>query len=355
MLAVVPFVGSRCARLGFAFVLLSTTAGAERSRVVLMRPAEPEGVVAEVTNRIQGELTASGFDVVIAPAPTDVDFPTPATLSKTEPGVVATFAIVSVGGGQAAIDVWLADRITAKTSIRRLEGGTATGAGAKVLAIRAVELLRASLLEAVVPPSGPVDSTRTPVPADVNRFVETRSGAFISDRSWPGTASFEAGVGALDGFGGLGPSLSPVLRFAYAVRPDVFARATLSGPTLAREIQTTTGSASTRQEFGLLEIAYALRLGRHAALRGSGGAGVYHLSVQGSALAPHVGGSPQLWSAVLDAGVGGALRTGAHSAIAVDLHALFTQRQAFVDLADGVARYSGRPILFVTLGVWTGF
>jgi hypothetical protein len=185
--------------------------------------------------------------------------------------------------------------------------------------------------------------------------VETRSQRTTPDRTWPGTASFEAGLAAVDGFGGLGPSVSPVLRFSYALRSDLFARATLAGPTLGRDIRTATGSATVHQEFGLFEFVYALRLGRHAALRGSGGAGAYHLGIRGSATVPYGGGPTDLWSAALDAGIGGALRLGEHSAIALDLHALLTQRQAELDLSDGVMRYSGRPIGFATIGVWTGF
>jgi len=177
----------------------------------------------------------------------------------------------------------------------------------------------------------------------------------ITERSWPGSVSLEAGAGVLDGFGGLGPSLSPVLRFAYAIPFGVLACATLSGPTLAREIHTAAGSATTRQEFGLLEIAYPYRLGRSAALLTSVGLGIYHLQVQGSALRPYGGGSPQLWSALLDVGMGGAFRTSERSAIVLDVHALTTQRQALVAFANGETRRSGRPIGLVTLGLWTAF
>jgi hypothetical protein len=168
-------------------------------------------------------------------------------------------------------------------------------------------------------------------------------------------ASFEAGVGAWNGFGGFGPSLSLVLRFAYAVRRDTFVRATLGGPTLGSELHTAAGSATTRQEFGALELAYAVPLGPSAALLASGGGGVYHLQVQGSALPPVGASSPQLWSAVFDLGAGGALRIGEHSALLLDVHALVTQKQANVTFADGESRTSGRPIGIVTLGLWAGF
>ena len=128
-----------------------------------------------------------------------------------------------------------------------------------------------------------------------------------------------------------------------------FARATLSGPTLGRDQMATDLRPPVRSSV-CFEIAYASS-GRYAA-PGAGGAGVYHLRVQGSALAPYSGGSPQ-------PGRRSSMRdrrrpNGEHAAIAVDAHAL-SHSQAFVDLTDGVRRYSGRPIAFVTLGVWAGF
>jgi len=343
------------ALVSMAFLLLAPPARAEPSRVALVSPAQPDALIADVTSRISAELAASGFEVVLVPPPDDGDLRAAVELVRTEPGVVATFAVVSMGR-QAAVDVWLSDRITGKTIIKRLDPGpVAVGRGPAVLAIRAVELLRASLLQTVVPPADPTAAGQGPVPSDVSRFVESRSRDSRWERPWPGVASFEAGVGGMNGFGGLGPALSPVLRFAYAVRPDTFVRATVGGPTLGIEIHTATGSATTRQELGLLELVYALPVSSSVALLASGGAGVYHLQVQGSALPPYGGGSPQLWSPLFDVGVGAALRIGEHSAILLDVHALVTQRQARVTFADGESRTSGRPIGVVTIGLWSGF
>jgi hypothetical protein len=356
MLAGVLVPGARFgACLSMALVLLATAASAEPSRVALVSPARPDPMIADVTSRMNAELTASGFDVVIVPPSADGDVRATVELARIEPGVVATFAIVSVGN-QAAVDVWLSDRITGKTIVARLDPGPVPPArGPAVLAIRAVELLRASLLQTVVPPADPAAATRRPVPSDLSHFVESRSTEAQSDRLWPGVASFEAGIGGLNGFGGLGPALSPLVRFAYAVRRDTFVRATLGGPTLGFELHTAAGSATMRQEFGLLELAYAFSLGPSAALLVSGGGGVYHIQVQGSALPPFGAGSPQLWSPMFDAGLGGALRIGKHSAILLDVHGLVTQRQATVTFADGESHTSGRPIAITTLGLWAGF
>jgi hypothetical protein len=338
-----------------SLVLFATTAIAEPSRVALVRPAQPDPLIAEVTSRMNAELAASGFDVVIVPSSAEGDLRTAVELARTEPGVVATFAVVGLGK-QAAVDVWLFDRITGKTIVKRLDPGSVPpGRGPAVLAIRAVELLRASLLETLVPPADPAAAAPGPMPADVSHFVETRSTEARPDRPWPAVWSFEAGVGGWDGFGGFGPSASLVLRLAYAVRRDTFLRATVGGPTLGSEIHTAAGSATTRQEFGLLELCYVFPVSPSAALLASAGGGVYHLQVQGSALPPIGAGSPQLWSATFDAGAGGALRIADRSALLLDVHALVTQKQASVTFADGETKRSGRPIAIVTLGLWAGF
>jgi len=340
--------------LSVAFVLLAIPARAERSRVAIVRAAQTDDALAEVTSRIQAELAASGFDVTASLQAANVDMGKAVELATSEPGVVAAFTIVSVGK-QVAVDVWLPDRIKGKTTMKRLDlGETPASLGPAVLAIRAVELVRASLLETIVPRVNPADSVSTSGPSDVSRFVDRPSPPRLTERPWPGVSTFEAGVGVLNGFAGLGFSVTPVLRFAYVTPVDVLGRVTLSGPSLGPELHTATGSATTQQEFGLVEVAYPLRLGRAAALFGSVGAGVYHLEIHGSAIPPYGGASPGLWSPLFDVGTGGALRMGKHTALVLDVHAMATLREALVAFADGETRRSGRPIALTTLGLWVG-
>jgi hypothetical protein len=356
MLIDVPLSRGRVAALlPIALTLVATPARAAHSRVALVGPAQPDALIAEVTSRMSAELAASGFDVVLVPPPDDGNVRSAVELARSEPGVVATFAVVGLGR-QAAVDVWLSERITGKTIVKRLDSGPAsTGRGPTVLAIRAVELLRASLLETVVPPADPAAASPAPLPPEVSHFVENRSRDTRRDGPWPGVASFDAGIRGMNGFGGLGPSLSPLVRFAYAVRRDTFLRATLNGPTLGFEIKTASGSATARQELGLFELVYAIPVSPSVMLLASGGAGVYHLQVQGSALPPYGASSPQLWSALFDAGLGSAFRISEHSALVLDVHALATLREAWVVFADGESRTSGRPMGAVSLGVWSGF
>jgi hypothetical protein len=161
-------------RLGAAIPLLVAAAALEgrgraddaRSRVALVRSATTDRVLHEASTRLRAELLDAGFDVVeVDRAPGDPR----SEVEEAAPDAssFATVAMSRVANGAFA-DVWISDRVTGKTVVRRIEVGAGPNATA-VLAIRALELLRASLLEVAAkpPPSEPAVSA----PADVVRWV----------------------------------------------------------------------------------------------------------------------------------------------------------------------------------------
>ena len=137
-----------------------------RSRVTIVGARAATAVTAaeaELRTRLHAELRANGFDPVDARSnPAALDS-VAAALEDSD--AVAAFALVSVQDG-VAVDVWLSDAMTGKTLVRRVTGehGDDATADPSLLAVRAVELLRASLLEIAVreppephlpPPQGP--------------------------------------------------------------------------------------------------------------------------------------------------------------------------------------------------------
>src|SRR5215467_13724358 len=83
--------------LSLAFALVAIPARAERARVALVLAAEADEVVGEVASRMQAELAAAGFEVRVSPVAANVDMRRAVELTTTDPGVVATFAIISDG------------------------------------------------------------------------------------------------------------------------------------------------------------------------------------------------------------------------------------------------------------------
>src|SRR5688572_5666371 len=131
------------ARLLIAVALLAPPAGAA-SRVTIVRPPAIDAEHAVTLVRLRAELGAAGFDVV------DVDGEDGDPRTQVEQGDTrdsfATIVLVP-GAGGAAVDVWIADHVTRKTVVRTIRVAPTDRDASSLVAVRAVELLRASLLE----------------------------------------------------------------------------------------------------------------------------------------------------------------------------------------------------------------
>ncbi len=113
-------------------------------RVILVCPPETDASLNEAFNRLRGELTMHGFEVEIQTAE---DAVSPENLAqRAESGkAVASVSFVR-NEAYTTADIKISDRVTGKTSIRTIATPAGTDA-ASLLALRAVELLRASLRE----------------------------------------------------------------------------------------------------------------------------------------------------------------------------------------------------------------
>src|SRR5262249_19189675 len=92
------------------------------ARVALARPLQPDPLVAETAARIRGELLAAGFDVVDLSLDPSREVRTQVEAADFNPKAIATIAILPLAN-KPAVDVWVADRLTDKTLVRRLEMG----------------------------------------------------------------------------------------------------------------------------------------------------------------------------------------------------------------------------------------
>lgn len=134
---------ARIVSLVLASVALFVAAPAFGSPKVLVVTSEhPSDFILEATVRLRAELIASGFEVASetasAEAPLDRD---PDGADVSDRGAIAAVRLVAAPTG-GAVDLWVTDALTHKLVVRR-----ATEATPAMLALRCVELLRASLLE----------------------------------------------------------------------------------------------------------------------------------------------------------------------------------------------------------------
>ncbi len=322
-------------------------------RVALIQPAsQGDDLLTETRSRLKSELEAAGFEVDVIEAAENLDASAQVSSLAVDPSALAAFTIVRAGKGPDA-EIWVGDRLTGKIVVRRIAVEATKGSSPTLLAIRAVELLRASLLEATVETENR-RATESPVPPDVAKWMgPTRASA---RRLLLQGATVEAGVAALHGFGGIGPGFAPSVRIGYGGPSGWAARLNLAGPAISQDLQATGGSAAVRQELAAAEIVYVFgpRDSIFAAIA-SLGLGAHHIQVQGAGAFPNVGQKVSLWSALADAGLGGALRLGSRAAIVLELQAFTTQPNASVQIGESQAGSISRPTLIASVGGLAAF
>lgn len=229
------------------------TRAPERSRLVaivaialvLAAPhalAEPEVAIAvdalddAVAVRLGAELRELGFTVAIVQAPEAA--PSRALLEATarDRGAVAAFRIVR---SRAGVEVWIFDRLTGKTVLREVIVGEDAdpAARAAVVATRAVELLRASLLELAIPHQVLTD-------VEVPRAARALLPRPAPRRPARGLAlTLTVGPALALSPGGVGPSLHALVEVGTRVSPRLRASVLVALPLLVDTLERDVGHA----------------------------------------------------------------------------------------------------------------
>ncbi|HMJ15120.1 MAG TPA: hypothetical protein VK524_27085 [Polyangiaceae bacterium] len=305
-----------------------------------MRTPESDRLLREASTRLKAELTSAGFEVL------DVEHD-PSDTSDTNRSF-ATIAINRAGQGALA-DVWISDHVTGKTLTRRLRVG-ATQNAATVLAVRALELLRASLLELTLPSTSP--EAPPAAPADVLKWVEPRAQASARRGLLEGMA-LEAGILALHSVDGIGPALGPEARVSTGLGRNWFARLSLAAPLIGPTLNETGGTATVTQQFGSLDLGWATETRPFGAFAWLG-AGAFYLHTTGTARAPYRATSDGVLSFLATAGVAGVARIGTRLALTGQLAAIGLVPKPVVVIAGQDAGSSGSPSLALSLGLLIG-
>lgn len=329
-----------CAALAIA---PSAAAGPNPSRIAIVEPREPDPIVREAITRLQAELTAAGFTVVLARAESTNEPHRDVEGAGASAGPFATIAIARTRGGATA-ELWVADHVTHKTLVRRVDtDATAESHVPTALAIRAVELLRASLLE-VTTHAEPARAEPS-LPPDVARWTNQASPTvpLPPPRALLERLSLSLGFAALYGMGESTARLAPTLRVSYGAGNGLAGRLTMIGPTATDQL-------------ALLELAYGFdRSWRTVVPVLSAGAGAYHSFMEGSGGPDAARLFTRAWAVVLGGSAGVAIRAGDRAAFVFDTHLLFADPLAGAVIARQAA--AGRPelVVSVSLGVAAGF
>ena len=326
--------------LGVAAFSLS----AEAQRVALVRPPDGDPVLIEAFNRLTAELRLQDFEVTIADTSGDVRMPENLDIVARRADAPASVAFVQ-HEGRTAVDVWLYDRATGRSIIRRLEPTAGTEVP-NVLAIRAVDLLRVNLREFGGELQQEIVRIERPLPADRAATVAPPP-AF---HRWEVRAE---GLMIFDG-PALGAAFGAALGFACHFSESVSVGILVSGPLIGASWETNEGSAFVRQEIGWAEARLSWWRMRRVDLGATLAAGAHYLTAQGAAKPPLASQSDQIWSLAGAIGADGSFHLTSNAGVAITLRAIGLTPRAGVGVGNNTTVLQ-LPLLSASAGFLVGF
>ena len=342
--------GPAVRRLAIDVVLLTAllwAVDASAASVMLVQPPSPSPDMAEAIVRMRGELISEGFQVEVMDGPKGEQ--SRSWLEKLAATRKAD-AVVAVFGDEKpdSVEVWVVDQVTEKTVVRRIPFKPQSDHAPKIFAIHALELLRASFLEIGLRPSGRPSEAKS-IPPAVVHFVDSERPAGLGGRF-----GVEIGGAAVIGFGDIGPSILPVVRLGWAIRPSLVAQAAVAGYGSHASVQVDAGNAQVAEEFALLGARYRFILGRRLRPTVSLAAGVLHTRAEGEASSLYQGREAALWSFLLDGGVGIGVALTERFEVEFATHAQIAEPYPAIRFDRSVVATSSRPSLLFTLtiGAW---
>ena len=325
-------------------VMLTTSARADRLRVVSVRTPAASTEVRDTLRRTEAELLVEGFVVMSMDAATSASLRGQLTRAAADRDAVAAVA-VSRRGGAVIGELWIRDPSTAAATIHTVRVADLPAAEQpRALAIRIVEKLRATVMRAPTEPSSSslpdesVDSALPLPPAPLAGF------------------GLQLSVALLTGFDGIGPAGAPLLRFGYGSDAGFVARLSVLGPAVGVRLAADQGDVTVRQELATVDFAFA------PAVQWRGltpmvwvGGGVYPLFAEGELRAPAVGRADQVWAAVGTAGVAMGYRLAPRFTAWLDAAVVVTAPRPVVTVFGEPIGRTGRPSLLSSLGVAVRF
>jgi len=334
----------------FAFVLGAFPAAADAPRVLLVHPAEAEPPVSDALVRVRGELTADGFEVALVEAKPGTT--SAAAMADAEHDASsATVGLFLSSDGKSA-ELWVVDRLTGKTVVRRVSTAEEpTDELSQILAVRVVELLRASLLELMVAekekrivkrsvPRAPPETSR--------RATEWAERPLAPERHW----AIEVGPALLFTHPGkLGVALVGVAGVRTAFTESLGARVSLGGLGTRPQFSAPEGAARIQQYWALGEVVVSPWPAWPVAPVVSLGAGGTNLTVEGDATFPYRGTKNGGWFFGADAGAGATVRLAPRLDLGAEVRAMVALPQPKLRFVERDVTSLGEPALIGALTV----
>lgn len=315
-------------------------ASASGSQVVILYEGAPDAVVDRAEMRLAAELRAAGFQVEEHASEDAAD--ARRAVERASEGVAFATVLLRRAADGAFTDVWVADHVTRKTVVRRIGARGVGDPADRALALRVVELMRASLVEGLVMPPSSDDSVAPPPtpPADVAAWTREALSKPAERR-----AAFDLSLGIAAAWSGpdLGASVAPELRIAWRPGPAWSVGLLAAGPAFGARVSASEGSATARQELALVEAAIQPWSWGPIVPYAAAGGGVYHVATTGYANPPYTSRSVDTWAALIGAGIGARLPLSSAASLVLDVRELFAVPRPVITFAGQDVAVSMRP------------
>jgi hypothetical protein len=335
-------------------VILSPPAVAAPGVVVLLQPTPASAGVRRCMTRIRDELTTDGLNVTILDrGPSNDPFSVAEALGR-ERGSLATITLMG-DPDRGPAELWIVDRIAGHGAVRRIVAPTDELARVpEILAVRALEILRASALELLVLSNRAASDQAKAAPTVVSPApVSSPVRAPVRSDEEVGFA-IETGVSLLQSVGGPGLAVVPLVRFQIQSTRAWFARLSLAGLGTQPRVEAAQGSARVGHELALIEVGAAFRRDKRVRPVVSVGAGALRVTVDGDGSWPYEGRRGGHWATAVGGAAGIMAKISAQLSLAVELHVLWAAPYPVVRFSGADAATVGRPAVFaaITLGAW---
>jgi hypothetical protein len=296
------------ALLSFGAARADLRADAPAPTVVLLRGAAPDEVTTEATARVRGELKAAGFEVAVL-ALSGGDARRDLETAGRELNPIAAFAIFvkPSGEGSAVAEIWVSDRIRQKTIIQNaILSDRDRGRGAEVLAVRAVELLKASLADVWAATAKATASAGSSVPAAAGSVavLPAREKANNARPAFASGIGIGLGAGVHQDFGAETTAWAPEAMVSYGWPEGLSLRASFQGLGPAATFSATAGSAQLEEQLAIVEAVKTWWPQAPVVPFVCAGAGAQHIHVTGAASSPYQPHVHDEWSPLASLGMG---------------------------------------------------
>jgi hypothetical protein len=295
---------------------------------------------------LQGELKVHDFEVVVVDTATET---TPSDLERAaaHEGAVAAISLQR-SYDAASADIWISDRATGKIS-RRTITTPPRPEGPSLLAVRAVDLLRASLRELEPEATLPPDIVGA-APAAAPEHVRDWASADSTPRSFALTAGALVQAPAT----GFGVAVGPLLAIGYSPTPALSLRVELQGPLWGARYVTDNASATLLQQQLIAEARLRLwHLGDVACSAAVAG-GASHLTARGEATTPYAPSEASSWTALAGLGLGAEWRLARVATLSLRGRSFVLAPKPVVHVGPDHVTY-GRPLFQLAGGLDVAF